>query len=93
MALQFEWDKEKAESNFAKHGVSFDLAKDVFRDEFAIERIDQISDPTKERFIIIGMAGGYVLYVAYAERNEGIRLISARQATRREKDDYFRQAV
>jgi len=56
MALQFEWDNDKAKSNFTKHGVSFELARDVFKDRLAIERIDLVSDPTEERFIVIGIA-------------------------------------
>jgi uncharacterized DUF497 family protein len=40
MKLEFEWDKAKAKANFRRHGVSFDLAKAVFRDPFAIERLD-----------------------------------------------------
>jgi uncharacterized DUF497 family protein len=40
MKLEFEWDKAKAKANFRRHGVSFDLAKTVFKDPFAIERLD-----------------------------------------------------
>ena len=90
MSLQFEWDEEKARTNAAKHGVSFEFARTVFSDAFAIERIDEAS-AEEERFIFIGMAAGHIIYVVYTVRNGIIRLISARQATRREQDDYFRQ--
>jgi uncharacterized DUF497 family protein len=92
MELEFEWDKAKAEANFRRHGVSFDLAKAVFRDPFAIERLDDREEHGEERFVIIGVAEGRVLlFVACTEREERIRIISARRATQNEQDDYFRQ--
>jgi uncharacterized protein len=94
MKLEFEWHNAKAEANFRTHGVSFDLAKTVFKDPFAIERLDDREDYGEERFVIIGMAkGNILLFVAYTERknNESIRLISARRATQYEQDDYFRK--
>jgi len=92
MELDFEWHKAKAEANFRRHGVSFDLATTVFRDPFAVERLDDREEHGEERFVIIGMAEGRVLlFVAYTERDERIRIISARRATRYEQDDYFRQ--
>jgi len=92
MKLEFEWDKAKAKANFRRHGVSFDLAKTVFRDPFAIERLDDREEHGEERFLIIGAAEGKaLLFVAYAEREERIRIISARRATQNEQDDYFRQ--
>jgi hypothetical protein len=87
--LRFGWDRSKAKDNFAKHGVSFDLAKEVFRDPFAIEFLDDRQDYGEERFVIIGMVGGQLPYVAYAERNEVIRIISARRATKHEQEAYF----
>jgi uncharacterized protein len=81
-----------AEANFRAHGVSFELAQTVFRDPFAIERLDDREDYGEQRFVIIGMAEGHVvLFVAYAEREDRIRIISARRATQHEEDDYFRQ--
>jgi len=92
MKLEFEWDEAKAEANWRTHGVSFELAKTVFRDPFAIERIDHRHDYGEERFVIIGMAEPQILlFVAYAERDERIRLISARRVTRHEQEDYFSQ--
>ena len=90
--LEFEWHAAKAEANLQNHGVSFDLAKEVFRDPFAIERLDDREDYGEERFVIIGMAQGHgPLFVAYTEREARIRIISARRATEHEQDDYFRQ--
>lgn len=92
MELEFEWHAAKAEANLQSHGVSFELAKTVFKDVFAIERIDDRRDYGEQRFVIIGMAEGNVLLcVAYTEREQRIRIISARRATQREQDDYYRQ--
>jgi uncharacterized protein len=92
MKLVFEWHNAKAEANFYTHGVSFELAKTVFSDPFAIERLDDRAEYGEERFVVIGMAeGNCLLFVAYTEREECIRIISARRATRYEQDDYFRQ--
>jgi uncharacterized DUF497 family protein len=86
--LDFEWDDAKAKANWNTHGVSFELARTVFRDPFAIERLDDRESYSEERFIIIGMAEGHlILFVAYTERQDRIRIISARRATQREQDD------
>ena len=92
MKLEFEWDDAKAKASLQSHGVSFELAKTVFKDKFAIERLDDREDYGEQRFIIVGMADGRVLlFVAYTERGERIRIISARRVTQHEQDDYFRQ--
>ena len=89
MNNDFEWDEAKAAENYAKHGVSFEIAKLVFNDPFAVERLDDREDYGEDRFILIGLAEGAVLTVVYAERSGRIRIISARQATKQEQDDYF----
>jgi uncharacterized protein len=90
--LEFEWHAAKAEANLQAHGVSFESAKAVFKDPFAVERVDDREDYGEERFIITGMADGHaLLFVAYTEREERIRIISARRATQREQDDYIKQ--
>jgi uncharacterized protein len=90
--LDFEWHNAKAEANLQAHGLSFELAKTVFKDPFAVERLDDREDYGEERFVIIGMAEGQVLlFVAFTEREERIRIISARRATQYEQADYFRQ--
>jgi uncharacterized DUF497 family protein len=89
--LKFEWDEVKARSNFKDHGVSFELAKTVFDDAFAINRLDDREDYAEDRFVIIGMAEGTLLFVAYTERGERIRIISVRRATQNEQHDYFEQ--
>ena len=87
----FEWDEAKATANDAKHGVSFAFATQAFDDPFAIVRNDDTHDYGEDRFILIGLAQDVVLFVAYTEREDRIRLISARRATKREHDDYVRQ--
>ena len=92
MKLKFGWDKSKAKSNYAKHGVSFNLARGVFKDPFAFEVLDDRHDYGEERYVIIGMVEGDLLYVAYAERDNIIRMISVRRATKHEQETYFQQA-
>ena len=91
MNLVFDWDEAKASSNLAKHGISFDLAKGVFKDTFAVDFLDDRQEYGEERFVILGMVEGQLLYVAYTERNEVIRLISARRATKNELETYFQE--
>lgn len=82
--LEFEWDDEKDRRNRAKHGLSFEEAKAVFRDPFALELIDTRFDYGEERFITIGMGARGVLTVVNTQRGERVRLISARRATKEE---------
>ena len=92
--MTFEWDRAKAKSNFKLHGVSFELAKSVFRDVFAVDRIDDRRDYGEDRFIILGMADSeFLIVVVYTERDENIRIISARRATKREQELYFEEAA
>jgi len=92
MKLKFEWNEAKAADNYAKHGVSFDMAKGVFKDPFAAEFLDDRQDYGEERFVIIGLADGKILYVAYTEREDVFRIISARTATEREQEIYSQQS-
>jgi uncharacterized protein len=87
---EFEWDAIKAESNLAKHGVSFAAARSVFDDTLAVERIGSVSQPDEIRYVITGMVNEIVLTVVYTERGERIRIISARKATKHEQKEYYR---
>jgi len=91
MTLKFDWNKSKAKDNYAKHGVSFELAKKVFKDPFAVEFLDDRQDYGEERFVIIGIVDGHILYVAYTERKDVIRIISARRATKHEQETYLQE--
>lgn len=89
--IKFTFDKRKAGINLAKHGVSFGEAKSVFADEFARVIFDDEHSEDEERFIILGMsARARILVVAhcYREKDEVIRIISARKATARETKQY-----
>ncbi len=89
MALEFEWDPAKAESNLKEHGVSFDDATTVFHDTLSITIADPDHSDSENRFIDIGMSYRMeLLVVSYTERNHRIRIISARRATRAERKDY-----
>ncbi|MGQ0483727.1 MAG: BrnT family toxin [Hyphomicrobiales bacterium] len=89
--MEFEWDDAKAEDNLRKHGVSFPAAALAFRDPFAIEWLDEREPYGEERIILLGISGGDILTVIYTERESRLRIISARRATKHEKDHYYRQ--
>jgi uncharacterized DUF497 family protein len=87
--MEFEWDEKKAAANLRKHGIAFETAKQVFADPFALDVSDLLSaEYGEDRFVVTGYGGGRLLTVTYTLRNETIRLISARKATRKEHDDY-----
>lgn len=87
--MKFEWDKNKAQKNLTKHGVTFDEAKSVFNDPLFITFADPEHSIGERRFIILGeSAQRRLLVVAYTERNQLTRLISARVATRTERRFY-----
>jgi len=88
-AMKFEWDAAKAERNQRKHGVSFQEAATVLGDPLALTYPDPDHSMTEQRFITVGMArSGRVLIVAHTDRGENIRIINARQTTRRERKHY-----
>lgn len=76
----FECDDEKAKTNLAAHGVSFESARDVFLDPFAVDWFDEREDYGEDRYATIGMTSGRLIFVAYTMRDARIRLISARGA-------------
>lgn len=91
MNLNFEWDEEKNRINREKHGISFETAAYVFRDEFYIEMYDFEHSIDEDRYIAIGLVGE-LLFVVFTERGEVIRLISARAATESERRLYYDQS-
>lgn len=89
--MRFEWDASKASENLKKHRVSFEEAKTVFYDDFAVQFFDDDHSSEEERFIMLGMSSNArLLVVCHCERRRGevIRIISARKATRRETAFY-----
>ena len=87
--MQFEWDPEKAAVNVKRHRVSFNEAAGVLEDTLSTTFPDAEHSTEEQRFVTIGASHrGRVLVVAHTERNDTIRIISARRATRRERDFY-----
>jgi uncharacterized protein len=88
-APTFEWDPVKAAANFAKHGVSFEEAASTFQDPLARIHADPGHSASEPREILIGhSAQGRLILVAFTDRQGRLRLISAREVTRRERRDY-----
>ena len=85
-----EWDDEKNKINKRKHGISFETAAEVFLDENRIDDYDEIHSNFEERIKVIGMVGE-ILTVIYTERGESYRIISARKANKKERNDYYGQ--
>ena len=84
--IKFEWDPPKAAANLKKNQVSFDEARPVFYDEFAVQFFDGEHSSDEDRFLMLGMSSGAkLLLVCHCEREQGevIRIISARKATKR----------
>ena len=87
--MDFEWDVQKAEANFKKHGVRFSETCPVFEDDYAITITDDGSDPLADRFVSIGTgAKERMLVVVYCFRGKNIRIISARLAEADERRQY-----
>jgi uncharacterized DUF497 family protein len=88
--IEFEWDQSKAKSNLKKHGVSFEEAQSVFYDDFAVQFFDERA-ADEYRFILLGTSNlTRILVVVHCERDGGgvLRIISARKATKTEKQFY-----
>ena len=89
MALIFEHDPRKARQNLRKHGVSFEEAATVFSDTLSLTIEDLFHSTDEERSVIIGQSNrGRLLVVVHAVREDRIRIISARVATRHERRTY-----
>lgn len=94
MALLFEWDDEKASRNEAKHGVTFEEAKTVFNDPFALTVSDPDHSDEEERWVDIGLSTeGRLLVVWYTERSEVIRIIGSRKAAKAEERAYAHERI
>ena len=89
--MRFEWDPVKAASNAKKHKVTFEVAKTVFYDDFAVQFFDEEHSSDEDRFFLLGMSSdARLLLVCHCEREGGdvIRIISARKATNNEASYY-----
>jgi len=90
MPYRFKWDSRKAATNIRKHGVSFDEASTVFDDPLAVIFDDEAHSTTEVCELIIGHSVAHrLLLVGFSERPGAmLRLISARAATKNEREDY-----
>ena len=92
--MHFEWDEAKNSENIRKHGISFEEAKDVFDDPFHISILDKRFDYFEERWVTIGTTKNkktiVIGHLYYLRENgeEMIRIITARKAAKKEKDQY-----
>ena len=87
--MRFEWDENKAARNFVKHGISFEEAATVFGDPLSDTFDDPDHSAEERRFVIIGVSEkGRMLIVAHTDEGEVVRLISAREPTRKEREFY-----
>jgi uncharacterized DUF497 family protein len=85
----YEWDASKATQNLKKHGVSFDEAASAFGDPFTLTIPDPHHSLDELRFVTIGMtAQQRLVTIVHTDRGDAVRLISARQASRKERHDY-----
>ncbi|MDY6324383.1 MAG: BrnT family toxin [Catonella sp.] len=91
--LSFEWDDNKNKINIKKHGISFEEARTVFFDDYAILFDDPEHSDTEDRFLLIVMsdtANICIVCHCYRESDAVVRIISARKATKKEADVYVR---
>jgi len=87
--MEFIWDPRKAAVNLRKHKVSFQEAATVFSDALSATASDPDHSQEEERLIIVGMSNrSRLLIVSFAEQGNRIRIISARELTRTERQDY-----
>lgn len=93
MALEFEWNLRKAETNLRKHRVTFQEASTVFADPLSATIHDPDHSDVENRYLTIGLSiAGRILIIAHSERNNRIRIISARKLTSPEKRHYEEQS-
>lgn len=88
--MSYEWDEPKRQINIQKHGIDFMDVPRIFDGDVVILP-DERFEYGEARFIAIGLLKNHVIVVAYTERGENIRLISARKATKNEENYYYQQ--
>ena len=87
--MRFDWDKNKATSNLAKHKVSFEEAATVFGNPLSDTFDDPDHSAEEQRFLIIGHSeSGRLLFISHTDDGETVRIISARELTRGEREVY-----
>ncbi len=88
--MKFEWDESKQTSNLRKHGINFSDVPIVF-DGSIVTVEDARFDYGEERFVTFGLLQGQVVAIVHTESEDYIRIISARKATKYERENYFQQ--
>jgi uncharacterized DUF497 family protein len=88
--MKFEWDDNKSQLNYAKHGLSFSDAEMIFSGE-TITFVDDRQGYGEERLITLGALMGSVVVVVHTPRHPAIRIISMRKANEREKKIYYQR--
>ena len=94
--LKFEWDTEKDKANLKKHAISFNEARSVFYDEYAIQFFDPDHSDTEDRFILLGISNllnNLVVCHCFREEETVIRIISARKADTEEEQVYWSSRI
>jgi uncharacterized DUF497 family protein len=86
--MEFEWDENKNRLNQKKHGIRFEDVIHIFEDGNRIEQPDERNAYGEKRWKTIGLVYGIVFSVIYTFRNVAIRIISARRASRKEREEY-----
>ena len=87
--MNFDWDIDKAVSNKKKHGITFDEASTAFGDPMALDFGDPYHSEDEHRLLLFGItSNGLYVVISYTWRDDTIRIISAREMTRREKKIY-----
>lgn len=87
--MKFFWDGKKNKINIKKHGVSFQVAAQVFFDDSSVTFFDQLHSDNEQRFVVIGLSSDGLLFVVFVEKTDDlIRIISARKATKKERGLY-----
>ena len=86
--IEFEWDEEEEASNVKKHGLNFTIAARVFADPNRLEIYDEKHSIDEDRYNTIGMVEK-IIFVVYTERNDAVRIISARLANEDEMEVYL----
>ncbi|MCD9187914.1 MAG: BrnT family toxin [Pyrinomonadaceae bacterium] len=89
--IRFEWDETKADSNIEKHKVSFETSCEVFFDPFLQSKEVELIDNELREVIVGATENLRLLYVAYTLRDDKIRIISARNVTKKERNEYENQ--
>ncbi|VAW33805.1 hypothetical protein MNBD_CHLOROFLEXI01-1413 [hydrothermal vent metagenome] len=98
MNLQFEWDPDKEKSNIQQHGVTFEQAAYVFADPFALSKYDRKHSDNEDRWVLSGKSLNEIILVVihtFRDTNgrEFVRIISARKATKKEKQMYHNRCL